>query len=199
MSIILGVYGYSSSGKTVLVEKLARKLSARYKVAVVKHIHEKKFTIDTRGKDTYRYAKAGAFLAVGASGEETAFILKNGKSLDEIVRLLGSCEPDIILVEGFRNAGIPKVAVGEAKETAGTLFRYRADKDFGKIVEYIESRIKMERGGVMKPEKISLKVNGKEIPMNEFVRDVLSKTLLGMVSSLRETEDMKEVEIKIRL
>ena len=197
MSVILGVYGYSSSGKTVLVEKLARKLSAKYRVAVVKHIHEKNFTIDTKGKDTYRYAKAGAFLAVGASGEETAFILRRDETLEEIVETISEYEPDIILVEGFRNAEIPKIAVGEVKETGGTLFRYRKDGDFGKIIEYIEHEIK--KGGTMKSEKISLKVNGKEIPMNAFVKDILSKTVLGMVSSLRDTEDMKDVEIKIRL
>lgn len=197
MSVILGIYGHSSSGKTVLVEKLARKFSARYRVAVVKHIHEKNFTIDTKGKDTYRYAKAGAFLAVGASDEETAFILKKGMPPGRIAETVGACGPDIILVEGFRHAEIPKVAVGDIKETRGTFMRYRNERDFGKIVEYIEREIK--KGGTMKSEKISLKVNGKEIPMNAFVKDIFSKTVLGMVSSLRDTEDMKDVEIKIRL
>jgi hypothetical protein len=43
-----------------------------------------------------------------------------------------------------------------------------------------------------------LLVDGKEIPLNEFVKKILSGTIVGAVTSLREiNKDWKEIEIKI--
>ncbi len=43
-----------------------------------------------------------------------------------------------------------------------------------------------------------LLVDGKEIDLNEFVRKILSGTIVGAVTSLREIKkDWKEIEIKV--
>jgi hypothetical protein len=43
-----------------------------------------------------------------------------------------------------------------------------------------------------------LLVDGKEIDLNEFVRKILSGTIVGAVTSLREiNKDWKEIEIKV--
>ena len=45
---------------------------------------------------------------------------------------------------------------------------------------------------------IKLKVDGKKIPLNEFVEKFLSGTILGAVSSLDGiNEDWKKIEIEI--
>ncbi len=46
---------------------------------------------------------------------------------------------------------------------------------------------------------IKLKVDGKEIPLNEFVEKILNGTLVGAVTSLRGIkEDWKKIEIEIQ-
>ena len=43
-----------------------------------------------------------------------------------------------------------------------------------------------------------LLIDGKEIPLNEFVKKILSGTIVGAVTSLREIKkDWKEIEIKV--
>ena len=45
---------------------------------------------------------------------------------------------------------------------------------------------------------IKLLVDGKEIPLNEFVEKILSGTIVGGVTSLRGIkEDWKKIEIEI--
>ena len=45
---------------------------------------------------------------------------------------------------------------------------------------------------------MKLKVDGKEIPVNEFVEKIISGSILGAVTSLRGIkEDWKKIEIEI--
>ena len=45
---------------------------------------------------------------------------------------------------------------------------------------------------------LKLKVDGKEIPLNEFVEKILDGTITGAVTSLRGIkEDWKKIEIEI--
>ena len=45
---------------------------------------------------------------------------------------------------------------------------------------------------------LKLKVDGREIPLNEFVEKILSGTIVGAVTPLRGTkEDWKKIEIEI--
>lgn len=45
---------------------------------------------------------------------------------------------------------------------------------------------------------LKLKVDGKEIPLNEFVETILKGTVIGAVTSLRGIrEDWKKIELEI--
>ena len=45
---------------------------------------------------------------------------------------------------------------------------------------------------------LKLKVDGKEIPLNEFVEKILNGTIVGAVASLRGIkEDWRKIEIEI--
>ena len=45
---------------------------------------------------------------------------------------------------------------------------------------------------------LKLKVDGNEIPLNEFVEKIISGTVIGAVTSLRGIkEDWKKIEIEI--
>jgi hypothetical protein len=46
---------------------------------------------------------------------------------------------------------------------------------------------------------LKLKVDGKEIPLNEFVEQIMRGTILGAVTSLRGiSEDWSKIEIEIK-
>ena len=67
---VIGITGWSGSGKTSLIIRLIPELRARgMRVATLKHAHHS-FDLDTAGKDSYRHRAAGAS---GGSGfiEET--------------------------------------------------------------------------------------------------------------------------------
>jgi len=92
----------SGKGKTSLGVGLVKELSARgYKVAVVKHASR---GLDVEGKDTRRYAEAGARIIVASSPSETMIMLPEGvEDLDLLAPLIPS-SIFIVLVEGFRHS-----------------------------------------------------------------------------------------------
>ncbi len=75
---VVSVIGTKKSGKTTTVENLIAELTKRgYRVAAIKHVPEREnFTIDTPGKDTYRYAERGAKTVIAVSASEIAVIEK---------------------------------------------------------------------------------------------------------------------------
>ena len=45
--------------------------------------------------------------------------------------------------------------------------------------------------------RVELKVNGKEIELNDFVENFISQTVIGMVSSLQGVGDTKTINLQI--
>ncbi|MHC4457152.1 MAG: hypothetical protein ACYS0I_08675 [Planctomycetota bacterium] len=45
--------------------------------------------------------------------------------------------------------------------------------------------------------RVELKVNGKEIELNNFVESLISKTVIGMVKSLRGVGHVEAINLKI--
>jgi molybdopterin-guanine dinucleotide biosynthesis protein B len=110
---ILGLAGYSGSGKTTLLENLIPLLVAQgLCVSVIKHAHHE-FDIDKPGKDSYRHRKAGANEVLIASAQRWALIHELGMQaepeLEELCAALAPC--DLILVEGYKYAAIPKLEI----------------------------------------------------------------------------------------
>lgn len=120
----VAVVGTKKSGKTTTTENLVRELTKKgYNVAAIKHVSEPEFTIDTPGKDTWRYAKAGARLIVSAAAGEVATIEKVTLDNLKTEQLISKCNgSDIVLIEGFKRRvariDIPKIAVVKSREEA---------------------------------------------------------------------------------
>ena len=69
---VLGIVGWSGSGKTVLIARLIPLLMQRgLKVATLKHAHHS-FEVDRQGKDSYEHRKAGASEVIVSSARRTA-------------------------------------------------------------------------------------------------------------------------------
>ena len=143
--MIIGVYGYSKSGKTTFIEKMLQRLVAEgYDIATIKHIPHEGFSIDTEKKDTWRYRNVGARNVVASSPGETAFMVNEGMQLDLIIKTIQTIsKPDLILVEGYKNENIPKIAVGEIEERPTTVFKY--EDNLEEIFQYIKKEIGIER------------------------------------------------------
>ncbi len=111
-----GIAGWSGSGKTTLIEKLLPLLVARgLRVSLIKHAHHT-FDVDHPGKDSYRHRQAGAAEVLVTSSRRWVLMheLRGAPepSFEEQVRHLSPC--DLLIVEGFKHAPIPKLEVWRA-------------------------------------------------------------------------------------
>ena len=112
---VISVVGRSKVGKTTLLEKLIPELKRRgYRVATVKHHAHPGFEIDRPGKDTWRHAQAGSDHVVIAAPDKVAAVRRVTRepTLDEIVTTID--DVDIILTEGYKRAGKPKIEIVRA-------------------------------------------------------------------------------------
>lgn len=110
---VIGITGWSGSGKTSLIIRLIPELRARgLRVATLKHAHHS-FDLDTAGKDSYRHRAAGASEVVVSSRKRWAIMHENSTDDEPTLdNLLARMSPaDIILVEGFKSAAHAKIEV----------------------------------------------------------------------------------------
>ncbi len=124
---VIGLCGFSGSGKTTLAEQLIAQLRvAGQRVSVVKHAHHS-FDIDHEGKDSWRHRRAGASEVVIASDRRLAkireFDTHSDPGVHELIAELAPC--DWVLVEGFKQAALPKIEVWRA--ATGKPIQYPAD------------------------------------------------------------------------
>ncbi len=122
---VIAVVGSKSSGKTTTIEILTKELTRRgYKVAAIKHIPEPNFTIDSAGKDTWRFAQSGAKTIISVASNEVASIEKVNEEGFSLKRILKKCQGnDIVIIEGFRKIvgkmkDIPKIVTAKSREEA---------------------------------------------------------------------------------
>ena len=210
---VISIVGKSDSGKTTLIEKLVPELTRRgYRVATVKHdIHG--FEVDREGKDSWRHKQAGAHSVVISSPTKAALIrdVERDLSLAEIREKLVQ-DVNLILSEGYKKDVQPKIEVFR-KEKHKKLLCTKKDhlvavvsnrkfrvgvpcfglEDTKGLANFIEKEFLKSK----KEKEISLRVNGKLIPMTPFVRDFLTRTIRGMLSALKGCEKAKGIEIYI--
>jgi len=116
---IFGFAGWSGSGKTTLIEQVIPRLAARgLAVSLIKHAHHR-FDVDHPGKDSYRHRHAGCREVLVTSRERWALMHElRGEpelALDATIARLSPC--DLVLVEGYKAAPIPKLEIW--REAAG--------------------------------------------------------------------------------
>ncbi len=114
---IFGFAGYSGSGKTTLIEQLIPRFVRKgLRVSLIKHAHHT-FDVDQPGKDSYRHRHAGANEVLVTSSRRWVLMHElRGEpepSFEEQVGHLSPC--DLLLVEGFKFAPIPKLEIWRAE------------------------------------------------------------------------------------
>lgn len=116
---IYGIVGWKNSGKTTLVERLVVEITRRgFSVSTVKHAHHT-FDVDHEGKDSHRHRSAGAHEVLLVSRNRWALMHENrGEAEPSLPELLGKLAAvDLVLIEGYKRDGHPKV---EAHQSHGT-------------------------------------------------------------------------------
>jgi molybdopterin-guanine dinucleotide biosynthesis protein B len=111
-----GFAGWSGSGKTTLIEKLIPRFTAiGLRVSLIKHAHHT-FDVDKRGKDSYRHREAGAAEILVTSSRRWVLMHElrgtAEPAFEEQIRHFSPC--DLLLVEGYKHAPIPKLEVWRA-------------------------------------------------------------------------------------
>jgi molybdopterin-guanine dinucleotide biosynthesis protein B len=210
---IVSIVGKSDSGKTTLIEKLVPELTRRgYRVATVKHdVHG--FEVDREGKDSWRHKQAGAHTVVIASPDKVALIRDVEKDLSlEEIREKFIRDVDLIISEGYKKDVQPKIEIfrkGKHKELLCTkednLIAIVSDKKFDigtscfflddteRLADFIVKKFLT----LKKQREVSLKVEGRKIPLSPFVQSFLTKTIKGMLSSLKGCDPDRPIEIFI--
>lgn len=114
MQRIFGVVGRSGSGKTTLIEAMIPWFRQQgIEVAVIKHSHHN-LQFEPPHKDSSRFRSAGAHEVIVASPYHYA-LFHNLQEQDEplLAELVQRLDPkvEVILVEGYRQADIPRLEV----------------------------------------------------------------------------------------
>jgi molybdopterin-guanine dinucleotide biosynthesis protein B len=215
MPPVVCIVGASDSGKTTFLEKLIPELVRRgYRIGTIKH-DAHGFEMDREGKDTWRHRKAGAQTIAISSPNQVAGIRRTDMEMD-LDELIGRYfwQEDLVLTEGFKRSQRPKIEVfrsaieaqpicvhednlialvsDDVKEAAVPVFRFA---EVSKVADFIETRYLKER----REPDVLLRLDGKKLPLNAFVRDFVVGTILGMLSTLRGWKKPQTIEIHIRL
>lgn len=190
---VFGVYGESDSGKTTLIVQLVSQLTKEgYQVATMKQSN-KTISMDTKNKDTWRHHQAGAHLVVFSSRSETNFLLDAPLSSSEILQRISEFGNfDFILVEGADDPDIPKIQVGFGRKRNNTIAVYK--NNFQEIFALLKKQATIQPS----PSDLSIKVNGMDIPLTQFPAQIISNTIVAMLGSLKNVQDIHTVTIELK-
>ena len=90
-------------------------------------------------------------------------------------------------MEGADDPYIPKIQIGAGKKRNNTIASY--EDNFNEILKIIKRELKM------KPslQRLSITVNGRNIPLTEFPEQMITNTIVGMLGSLKDVQNIKEL------
>lgn len=135
---IIGIYGFSGSGKTTIIASVIRTLKDKgLSVSIIKQsdIHKE---MDVRGKDTYRFRHAGAGLVVFSAKSQTTYFLYEKQQIEStIMHIIAMKDPDYIIIEGARDPNIRKIRIGNIELRDNTIWTYNGNFDL--LMNIIES------------------------------------------------------------
>ncbi len=171
--MIIAIKGEKNSGKTAFIEKLLEKLQG-YRVVVIKSSEHER--IDKEGKDTFRHREAGAMASILLVKKES-IVFTDAMDVEEAISFVRrKLMPDFIIIEGNKSLEGLKYRVVEMKDKPDVNALYN---------DMIKS---------LKKRRLEIFVDGKKIPMNDFVEDIFYSVIETMLSKLKGGEG-REVEI----
>lgn len=102
---VVTVTGWSNSGKTTFATRVVELLADMgVRVGVIKHHGHKTGGVDVEGKDSWKYAQAGANPVILSASDQYAIFVSTPQgeaTRDELVAKIAD-DVDLVIVEGFR-------------------------------------------------------------------------------------------------
>jgi molybdopterin-guanine dinucleotide biosynthesis protein B len=102
-------------GKTTLAESLTRQFSKNLHVWTVKHVSK---SFDIEDKDSWRHMAAGAEGTIVVAPDRLVVLRTESDTSPETAIGQIPKDTDLVIVEGFRESGYPKILVAVSKEEA---------------------------------------------------------------------------------
>ena len=115
---VMGIVGWSGSGKTSLLVELLPILKEKgLKVSTMKHAHHR-FDVDKPGKDSFRHREAGASEVLVVTSSRWVLMHESREEEEPPVEaLIERMTPvDLLLIEGFKTHAHPKLEIHRASE-----------------------------------------------------------------------------------
>ena len=196
---IVAVVGFSETGKTRLIVRLIGELQGRgLRVAAVKGCPHG-FSLDTEGKDTAEFSRAGAEGVAMISPDGWAALGRAASAAAPALAERLFPDADVILVEGGKGAsgarkievlrsGVSEVLTCRPEELLAVVSD-RPLPDGVPVPVFRPDEAARLAGLILSVEEapmaeITLEVDGREVNLNAFVQTFLERTVLGMVTSL---------------
>jgi molybdopterin-guanine dinucleotide biosynthesis protein B len=213
MPPVLCVVGREGVGKTALIEGLVRELRGRgHRIATIARSPEGP-VLDCVARDADRYVSAGSEMLVVDTPDSVIRIERTDEEipLDELVWQVGE-EYDLIVAEGFRETGFPKIELHRPQEGAllcrkdellGVASEEQLDvdvqrfglTDFAAMAEAVELKL---LPSILSEDAI-VYVDGVRVPLALFVRKIIAGAVSGMVSSLKGVDAPKSIRVMVKL
>ncbi|HBO85040.1 MAG: molybdopterin-guanine dinucleotide biosynthesis protein B [Deltaproteobacteria bacterium GWC2_42_11] len=213
---IISFVGKSGSGKTTLLENVIKHLSQKgCRIGVIKH-DAHGFEIDHKGKDSWRHKQAGAKVVILSSPQKVAVVrdVSNEMSVESLRFNYLNDGLDIVITEGYKQAKNPKIEVirkGHSSKPVckedGYLIAYATDiklktplpclniNNPKAVANFIEKNFLKKKTG----QNITLMVNGRYITLKPFIAGLLTTGINGMITTLKDCNTAKEIDIRIKI
>lgn len=214
MTPILSIVGRSNSGKTTLLEKLIRELTARgRRIGTIKHHFHGPVVVDVPGKDSWRHKQAGA-RAVALSSRQTIFVIRDvGEEVPlETIAHRDLFDLDLILTEGFKSAPMPKIEVNRAEQDIPLLcgpedhlVAVVSDRDpplpvprfgleeVGRLADFIEREFLKPTS----PAYVDVLVDGRHLVLDRETQEILARVVRSLVGNSPELGGGPPIELRI--
>jgi molybdopterin-guanine dinucleotide biosynthesis protein MobB len=213
MHSIISIVGKSGSGKTTLLEGLIAELKQRgHKVAIIKHSHHAD-VLDSANKDTWRLTQAGSEFSAINSLDNLAIYRRTEHYFDpEEISNFILWDYDIILTEGFKSSGYPKIEVhrkAQGKDLVTDPQQLLAvitdeplavdvpqfsQNEVPEIADLIENTLLAS----YKEDNVDLIVNSDYIPLSPATKNLLTRTLLAMIPYPKDNGEINNLHISLR-
>ena len=222
MPPLVALVGKPDCGKTTLLEKLIPVLAARgCRVGIIKHHHLPEVELDKPGKDTWRKKQAGAAGVILATPTGVGVIRDertDANPLELAARYFA--DMDLVLCEGYKKLVLPKIEVfrSQAHETPleppgrhlialvsdvpltrdgdQGLPRFHPD-DVSGVADFLVNDIIQPWQDDNHGPAAVLSADGRLVPLKNFLRNFLARSVKGMVQSLKGCNDAREITLTI--
>jgi molybdopterin-guanine dinucleotide biosynthesis adapter protein len=200
---IFSFIGASGSGKTTLICQLVSHfLQQGYRVGVVKHAMTN-IELDKKGKDSWLFREQGAQGVLIHAPNQTAYIT-DADTEDSLIESLFTKfhDFDIVFVEGHKavpkfdkiavlRSSINKELPDQTHSLIAIVSDFPVESDLPRFDHTTIQELSdflIQRMDNKKKKQLYVRVNGKRIPTNPFVEEIIGNILTGALATLKGIE-----------